>query len=90
MRPPRKTGPGQPFKSIQGCMDQAGYRFIGWDDGVVCDMGAVIKGHNPRPTARTRLLRAEELAGAQNLSHRSAVQGAAPRLNPPRSQFMPS
>jgi len=39
-----RTGPGQPFKSIQGCMDQAGYRFIGWDDGVVCGMGAVIKG----------------------------------------------
>jgi hypothetical protein len=38
------AGVGQPFKSIQGCMDQAGYRFIGWDDGVVCGLGAVVKG----------------------------------------------
>ena len=41
-----KTGLGQPFKSIQGCMDQAGYRFIGWDDGVVCNMTAVIRGQS--------------------------------------------
>jgi hypothetical protein len=39
-----KTGLGQPFKAIQRCMDQAGYRFIGWDDGVSCGMSAVIKG----------------------------------------------
>ena len=39
-----RAGPGQPFKSIQGCMDQAGYRFIGWNDGVVCGMNAVIQG----------------------------------------------
>ena len=36
--------PGQPFKAIQACMDKAGYNFIGWRDGVVCDMGAVIRG----------------------------------------------
>ena len=41
-----RTGPGQPFKAIQGCMDQAGYRFIGWDDGVVCGMSAVVKGRS--------------------------------------------
>ena len=35
---------GQPFKAIQSCMDGAGYAFIGWRDGVVCDMGAVIRG----------------------------------------------
>lgn len=44
---PRAT-PGQPFKAIQTCMAQAGYSFIGWKDGVVCDMGAVIRG---RPSA---------------------------------------
>ena len=27
-------------------MDQAGYRFIGWDDGVVCNMTAVIRGQS--------------------------------------------
>ena len=36
--------PGQPFKAIQACMSDAGYNFIGWNDGVVCDMGAVIRG----------------------------------------------
>lgn len=41
-----RTGLGQPFKSIQGCMEQAGYRFIGWNDGVVCSMGAVVKGQS--------------------------------------------
>ena len=41
-----RTGMGQPFKAIQGCMDQAGYRFIGWDDGVVCNMSAVVKGQS--------------------------------------------
>ncbi len=39
-----KTGAGQPFQSIRGCMDRAGYRFTGWDDGVVCGLGAVVKG----------------------------------------------
>jgi hypothetical protein len=43
-RSPSRTAPGEPFKQIQGCMDQAGYRFIGWNDGVVCDMGAVVQG----------------------------------------------
>lgn len=41
---PSHNAPGQPFKQIQACMDQAGYRFIGWNDGVVCDMGAVVQG----------------------------------------------
>ena len=41
-----RTGPGQPFKAIQACMDQAGYRFIGWNGGVVCGMGAVVKGQS--------------------------------------------
>src|ERR1700761_7372335 len=41
---PSRNAPGQPFKQIQACMDQAGYRFIGWNDGVVCDMGAVVQG----------------------------------------------
>jgi len=41
---PAHTAPGEPFKQIQGCMDQAGYRFIGWNDGVVCDLGAVVQG----------------------------------------------
>jgi len=41
-----RTGAGQPFKSTQICMDKAGYRFIGWDDGVVCGMAAVIRGQS--------------------------------------------
>jgi hypothetical protein len=41
---PSHSAPGQPFKQIQSCMDQAGYRFIGWNDGVVCDMGSVVQG----------------------------------------------
>lgn len=41
---PSRTAPGEPFKQIQGCMDRAGYRFIGWNDGVVCDMAAVVQG----------------------------------------------
>jgi hypothetical protein len=41
-----RTGLGQPLKSIQGCMGQAGYRFIGWDDGVVCNMTAVTRGQS--------------------------------------------
>lgn len=40
-----RTGEGQPFKAIQTCMDQAGYRFIGWNEGVVCNMGAVVRGN---------------------------------------------
>ncbi|HUO02881.1 MAG TPA: hypothetical protein VMU31_08885 [Rhizomicrobium sp.] len=43
-RSPSHSAPGQPFKQIQACMDQAGYRFIGWNDGVVCDMSAVVQG----------------------------------------------
>src|ERR1700744_5927310 len=39
-----KPVPGQPFKAIQACMSDAGYNFIGWNDGVVCDMGAVVQG----------------------------------------------
>lgn len=39
-----KPGAGQPFKAIQSCMADAGYNFIGWNDGVVCDMGAVVRG----------------------------------------------
>ena len=46
-RRPQDRRPGQPFKAIQACMDEAGYRFIGWDDGVVCGMGAVIRGQSP-------------------------------------------
>ena len=41
---PLRRAPGQPFKQIQSCMDRAGYRFIGWNDGVVCDMNAVVQG----------------------------------------------
>ena len=36
--------PGQLLKAAQACMDKAGYNFIGWNDGVVCDMGAVVQG----------------------------------------------
>lgn len=36
---------GEPFKAILACMDRGGYRFIGWNEGVTCDMGAVVKGH---------------------------------------------
>jgi len=39
-----KSGAGQPFQSVRACMDTAGYRFIGWDDSVVCGLGAVVKG----------------------------------------------
>jgi hypothetical protein len=41
--------PGEPLKSIQSCMDRAGYRFIGWNDGVVCDMTALVAG-KPSPS----------------------------------------
>jgi hypothetical protein len=40
--------PGQPLKAIQTCMEKSGYRFIGWNDGVVCDMAALVRG---RPSA---------------------------------------
>ena|SRR6185312_3894360 len=43
-----KPEPGQPLKAIQACMDQAGYRFIGWNDGVVCDMASLIHGQSTR------------------------------------------
>ena len=39
-----KPVPGQPLKAIQACMEGAGYDFIGWNDGVVCEMSALIKG----------------------------------------------
>jgi hypothetical protein len=39
-----RTGEGQPFKAIQGCMETAGYRFIGWDSGAACSMAAVVRG----------------------------------------------
>jgi hypothetical protein len=43
--------PGQPLKAIQSCMDKAGYRFIGWNDGVVCDMASLIHGQSNRGAA---------------------------------------
>ncbi len=48
-----KRVPGQPFKYIKQCMSDAGYDFIGWNDGVYCDMGAVIRGI-PAPAAAMR------------------------------------
>ncbi len=43
-----RTGEGQPLRSIQSCMDQAGYSFVGYasTDGptVICDLPAVIRG----------------------------------------------
>ena len=49
-------------------MDQAGYRFIGWNDGVVCDMGR--GGSRPAIVDRggRECFEPEELAGAQDLS----------------------
>lgn len=41
-----RVGAGQPFTAVRACMDKAGYRFIGWDDGVVCGLGAVVKGRS--------------------------------------------
>lgn len=41
-----KPKPGQIFKFSQSCMDKAGYRFIGWNEGVVCDMGALVRGQS--------------------------------------------
>ena len=42
--PTDRRGPA--LQGTQTCMDKAGYRFIGWDDGVVCGMAAVIKGQS--------------------------------------------
>ena len=54
-RPPfAKPTPGQPFKAIQACMDKAGYRFIGWNDGVVCDMGS-LDSRQAQPAGRDLL-----------------------------------
>lgn len=39
-----QTGAGEPFKAVKACMDKAGYRFIGWNEGVVCNMAAVVRG----------------------------------------------
>lgn len=39
-----KPTPGQPMKAIQACMDKAGYRFIGWNDGVTCGMTDLVRG----------------------------------------------
>lgn len=43
-----RGGEGQPLRSIQSCMDQTGYRFVGYAnaDGptVICDLPAVIRG----------------------------------------------
>ena len=41
-----KPTPGQPMKSLQACMDKAGYRFIGWNDGIVCGIGPLIRGQS--------------------------------------------
>ena len=43
--------PGQPLKAIQSCMDRTGYRFIGWNDGVVCDMASLIHGQSNQGAA---------------------------------------
>ena len=43
-----RTGPGQPLRSIRACMDQNGYKFVGFanTDGptVDCDLPAIIQG----------------------------------------------
>jgi hypothetical protein len=43
-----RTGPGQPLRSIQSCMDNAGYRFVGYANPggltIDCDLPAVIRG----------------------------------------------
>ena len=46
-----KPVPGQPMKAIQACMDKAGFRFIGWNDGVVCDMASLIRGQSNQGAA---------------------------------------
>ena len=52
-----RTGEGQPLRSIESCMDQAGYSFVGYANTdrptVECDLPSVIRG-NPSPTARPR------------------------------------
>jgi hypothetical protein len=43
-----RTGNGQPLKSIQACMDNHGYNFVGYanPDGetIICDLPAIIRG----------------------------------------------
>ena len=43
-----RTGEGQPLRSIQDCMDEAGYSFVGYanPDGtvLVCDLPSLIRG----------------------------------------------
>jgi hypothetical protein len=43
-----RTGPGQPLRSIRTCMDQNGYRFVGFANTqgptIECDLPAVIEG----------------------------------------------
>ena len=43
-----RTGSGEPFRSIQTCMDNNGYKFVGYanpgGETVVCDLPAVIRG----------------------------------------------
>jgi hypothetical protein len=46
-----KPPPGQPLKAIQACMDKAGYRFIGWNEGVVCDLNALIRARSTQGAA---------------------------------------
>lgn len=43
-----RAAAGLLFRATQSCMDKQGYRFIGWNDGVVCDMVSLVKG---RPAA---------------------------------------
>ena len=64
--------PGEPFKSIQTCMDKTGYRFIGWEDGVVCDMASVIKGQPALAGGDVICFEPEKLGVALALSHRCA------------------
>jgi hypothetical protein len=40
---PKPTA-GQAFDRVRACMDKAGYRFIGWDDGVVCGLAPLMRG----------------------------------------------
>ena len=43
-----RTGEGQPLRSIESCMDQAGYSFVGYANTdrptVECDLPSVIRG----------------------------------------------
>lgn len=40
--------PGEPLRSIQACMDKAGYRFVAWDTHnekqIECDMISLVRG----------------------------------------------